>query len=323
MSQTTATAPTRAATPALGIGVLIACAVLCAALAMGLRNTFGLFLAPMTEAHGWTASGFAFAIALQVLLNGVCAAALRPARGPLRRARGDHGRRAALRGRHRSAWRCPTSLAAFTFFAGVMMGIAVSAAGMPVIIASLTRLLPEKPARPRRRARHGRLLLRAVPGGAAGRARHRRLRLAGGAAADGGRGAADDPARLPLNDNPAPQAGPRDEQTARQALSRAAPRRRPSGTSSPASSSAACMSLPDRPPAGLRASCDLPVAVGAGAIGLIGLFNIAGSLGAGELTPALEAAGAAGRHLRRARRADGLVHAGGRRPPRRCWSSPR
>jgi MFS family permease len=57
--------------PQAAAGVLIACAVLCAALAMGLRNTFGLFLAPMTEAHAWTASGFAFAIALQILLNGV------------------------------------------------------------------------------------------------------------------------------------------------------------------------------------------------------------------------------------------------------------
>jgi MFS family permease len=33
-----------------------------------------------------------------------------------------------------------SGLALFTFFAGIVMGIAVSAAGMPVIIASLTRL---------------------------------------------------------------------------------------------------------------------------------------------------------------------------------------
>ena len=35
------------------------------------------------------------------------------------------------------------SLPVFTFFAGVVMGVAVSAAGMPVVMASLTRLLPE------------------------------------------------------------------------------------------------------------------------------------------------------------------------------------
>src|SRR5512139_3533725 len=56
---------------ALPVGILMACAVTGAMLAMGLRQSFGLFLAPMTEAHAWTASGFAFAIALQVLLNGV------------------------------------------------------------------------------------------------------------------------------------------------------------------------------------------------------------------------------------------------------------
>lgn len=46
-------------------------AVCATAPAMGLRQSFGLFLAPMTEHHGWTASGFGFAVALQVPLNGV------------------------------------------------------------------------------------------------------------------------------------------------------------------------------------------------------------------------------------------------------------
>src|SRR5690349_19919761 len=50
--------------------ILIAAAVACAMLANGLRASFGLFLAPITAAHGWTGSGFAFAIALQILLNG-------------------------------------------------------------------------------------------------------------------------------------------------------------------------------------------------------------------------------------------------------------
>lgn len=51
-------------------GILIACAVAAAALAMGLRQSFGLFLAPMTAERGWSTSGFALAIAFQVLLNG-------------------------------------------------------------------------------------------------------------------------------------------------------------------------------------------------------------------------------------------------------------
>ena len=85
---------------------------------MGLRQSLGLFLAPMTEAHAWSASGFAFAIALQVLLNGLT----QPLWGQIadrhRRAAGHHGGRAAAGGRPRSAWRCRTSLAVFTFFAG-------------------------------------------------------------------------------------------------------------------------------------------------------------------------------------------------------------
>ena len=64
---------TTAAVPNLrvSVGVLLACAMFAAALGMGLRQTSGLFLAPMTAAHAWTASGFAFAIALQVLVNGI------------------------------------------------------------------------------------------------------------------------------------------------------------------------------------------------------------------------------------------------------------
>ncbi len=50
--------------------LLIGCAVVTAALAMGLRQSFGLFLAPMTTERGWSTSGFALAIAFQVLLNG-------------------------------------------------------------------------------------------------------------------------------------------------------------------------------------------------------------------------------------------------------------
>ncbi|MBX6744956.1 MAG: MFS transporter, partial [Acetobacteraceae bacterium] len=63
--------PLSTRSPAVSVGVLLACAMLTAALGMGLRQTSGLFLAPMTAAHAWSASGFAFAIALQTLLNGI------------------------------------------------------------------------------------------------------------------------------------------------------------------------------------------------------------------------------------------------------------
>ena len=126
----------------VSVGVLLACAMLAAALGMGLRQTSGLFLAPMTAAHAWTASGFAFAIALQVLVNGIT----QPLCGQVADRIG--GRKvlmagAALQAVAVAGMALSSSLPAFTFFAGIVMGVAVSAAGMPVVMASLTRLLPE------------------------------------------------------------------------------------------------------------------------------------------------------------------------------------
>jgi predicted MFS family arabinose efflux permease len=92
------------------------------------------------------------------------------------------------------------------------------------------------------------------------------------------------PLAVPLDGKPAPRPAGSDEETARQALARAF-----------RSQSFWCLffgffvcglhvsfltvHLP-----GFVHSCGLPVTVGAGAIGLIGLFNIAGSLAAGELS---------------------------------------
>ncbi len=142
MAEPASAAAAAAGARRLAAGALIAAAVLCAALAMGLRQSFGLFLAPMTAAHAWSASGFAFAIALQVLLNGLA----QPFCGQLADRLG--GRVVLVGGAALYAvgilgMALAEGLPLFTFFAGLVMGIAVSAAGMPVIIASLTRQLPE------------------------------------------------------------------------------------------------------------------------------------------------------------------------------------
>ncbi|MCA4918407.1 MAG: MFS transporter, partial [Roseomonas sp.] len=123
---------------ALPIALVITCAVCGAMLAMGLRQSFGLFLAPMTAEHGWAARDFAFAIGLQVLINGMS----QPFMGQLADRFG--GRRVVMGG---ALLYCmgilgmalSESVVPFTFFAGFIMGMAVSAAGMPTIIASLTR----------------------------------------------------------------------------------------------------------------------------------------------------------------------------------------
>jgi MFS family permease len=264
------------------VGVLLTTAVLCAALAMGLRNSFGLFLAPMTEANAWSASGFAFAIALQVLLNG----ATQPLWGQVADRVG--GRVVVVGGALLYAigilgMALSGGIGLFTFFAGVVMGVAVSAAGMPVIIASLTRLLPESQ---RGRAvglgtagsSFGQFLVVPLAGfGIVGLGWQTTLLLMAAVAL------LMIPLAIPLNDRPAPKAAAQVEETAKQALSRAF--RTPSfwflffgffvcGLHI----SFLTVHLP-----GFITSCGLHPSVGAGAIGLIGLFNVAGSLGAGEL----------------------------------------
>lgn len=265
------------------IGILIACAVACAALAMGLRQSFGLFLAPMTETHAWSASGFAFAIALSVLLNGL----FQPICGQIADRIG--GRAVVMGGTVLYAigiagMALSESMAAFTFFGGIIMGIAVSAAGMPVIMASLTRLLPESQ---RGRAvglgtagsSFGQFMVVPLAGfGIAGLGWEWTLWIMAGVAL------LIIPLAWPLADKPAPKAPGATEETARQVLARAF--RTPTfwflffgffvcGLHV----SFLTVHLP-----GFVHSCGLPVAVGAGAIGLIGLFNIAGSLAAGELS---------------------------------------
>jgi MFS family permease len=265
-------------------GTLIACAVAAAALAMGLRQSFGLFLAPMTEQHGWGASGFAFAIALQVLLNGVS----QPICGQIADRVG--GRAVIMGGAALYAlgilgMALSEGLPLFTFFAGLVMGVAVSAAGMPVIIASLTRLLPE--------SQRGRAVGLGTAGSSFGQflvvplAQLGILNFGWQGALFLMAGAAllMIPLAIPLSDRPAPpnpNAAP--EQTAREALRAAL--RAPSfwclffgffvcGVHV----SFLSVHLP-----GFVASCGLHASVGAAAISLIGLFNILGSLGAGELT---------------------------------------
>lgn len=263
-------------------GLLIACAVLAAALAMGLRQSFGLFLAPMTGDLGWSASGFALAIALQVLVNGVA----QPLCGQMADRIG--ARRVIMGGAVMYAlgimgMALSTSLFWFTFFAGVVMGVAVSAAGMPVIIASLTRLLPEE--------RRGRAVGLGTAGSSFGQfmvvpLSQLGISLAGWQGAlflMAGVALLMVPLALPLNDRPAAPMAGQVEETAGAAFSRAL--RSPSfwclffgffvcGLHV----SFLAVHLP-----GFVASCHLPASVGAAAIALIGLFNIAGSLVSGEL----------------------------------------
>ena len=57
--------------PRLSLPQLLLCGAAIVTLAMGIRHGFGLWLQPITQAHGWTRETFAFAIAVQNLAWGV------------------------------------------------------------------------------------------------------------------------------------------------------------------------------------------------------------------------------------------------------------
>ena len=71
-------------------------------LCMGMRQSLGLFMRPMTVDLGISAATFGFSIALQNIVWGVVAAVRRRARRPLRRAAGA-GRDGAHLRRRRSS----------------------------------------------------------------------------------------------------------------------------------------------------------------------------------------------------------------------------
>lgn len=274
---------------ALPIAVVIGFAVCGAMLAMGLRQSFGLFLAPMTAEHAWSARDFAFAIGLQVLVNGIT----QPFMGQLADRFG--GRYVVIGGAvlyslGMLGMALSVQALSFAFFAGLIVGMAVSAAGTPIIIASLARMLP-----PEMRGRAAGL---GTAGSSAGQ--FLVVPLAGFAIQGfGWQGAMFAmaaaallmiPLALPLNDRSVVPAGAgaaakeADDETARSALSRAL--RDPSFWYLSCGNfvcglhvSFLTVHLP-----GFVHSCGLPLYVGAGAISMIGLFNVVGSLTAGELS---------------------------------------
>jgi MFS family permease len=57
-------------TPALSLTRLLVCAALVVTLSMGIRHGFGLWMAPVSQTHGWSRETFSFALAIQNLVWG-------------------------------------------------------------------------------------------------------------------------------------------------------------------------------------------------------------------------------------------------------------
>ena len=119
--------------------LLFASLIVC--ISMGIRHTFGLFLAPMTQDHGWSREVFALAIALQNLAWG----ASQPFFGLIADRYGARrvlwaGAALYALGLAGMAWAASgTGLAAS---AGLLIGLAQSGTTYSVVFSAMSRLLP-------------------------------------------------------------------------------------------------------------------------------------------------------------------------------------
>lgn len=120
---------------------VLACAALILMLAMGVRQTMGLLLPPMTIANGWTRDEFAFAIALQNLLWG----AFVPFAGAIADRFGA-GRVLVASALAYMAGLVLMAMSstplAFDFSAGLLVGLALSGTTFGVVMGVVAKLAP-------------------------------------------------------------------------------------------------------------------------------------------------------------------------------------
>ncbi|HLX24562.1 MAG TPA: MFS transporter [Usitatibacter sp.] len=120
---------------------VLACAALILMLAMGVRQTMGLLLPPMTIANGWTRDEFAFAIALQNLLWG----AFVPFAGAISDRFGA-GRvliaSALFYMAGLAAMAMSATPLAFDFSAGLLVGLALSGTTFGVVMGVVAKVAP-------------------------------------------------------------------------------------------------------------------------------------------------------------------------------------
>ncbi|MBX3590691.1 MAG: MFS transporter [Burkholderiaceae bacterium] len=131
-------APARSAPSYLPV-LLFGCAIL--VISTGVRSSFGLFLPEMTQARGWSRETFSFAIAIQNLmwgLGGSFLGAMADKYGSMRTLL--LGALLYVVGFLGMAW--AESGAALSLSAGVVMGIAIGGTSFGIILATLGRVVP-------------------------------------------------------------------------------------------------------------------------------------------------------------------------------------
>ncbi len=131
-------APARSAPSYLPV-LLFGCAIL--VISTGVRSSFGLFLPEMTQARGWSRETFSLAIALQNLmwgLGGSFLGAMADKYGSMRTLL--LGAALYVAGFLGMAW--AESGASLSLSAGVVMGIAIGGTSFGIVLATLGRVVP-------------------------------------------------------------------------------------------------------------------------------------------------------------------------------------
>jgi MFS family permease len=122
--------------------LVLVCGALILSLSMGIRQSFGLFLEPMSHALGWKIGVLSLAIAVQNLLWGVVqpfAGAMADRYGTARTLAAGGALYAA--GILVMAWGGTPEL--FGLGAGVLVGLGVAAAGFPIVLGAVGRAAPD------------------------------------------------------------------------------------------------------------------------------------------------------------------------------------
>lgn len=138
MSVSAAARPSPALVPP---AVVVVCGCLIAILTFGPRSTMGFFLTPMTTANGWSREAFALAIALQNLLWGLgqpFAGMIADRYGTWRVLTGG----AALYALGLVLMAYTSDPTTLSFTAGVIVGLGIAGSAFFMVLAAFARLLP-------------------------------------------------------------------------------------------------------------------------------------------------------------------------------------
>ncbi|CAN5587218.1 MFS transporter [soil metagenome] len=122
---------------------VVLCGCLIALITYGLRTSFGLFAAPISEGRGWSPEVFALAIAIQNIVWGLG----QPFAGAVADRYGSARILAAggvVSGAGVALMAVSPTPAAFHLTAGVLVGLGLSGGSFTIVIAALGRLVPEE-----------------------------------------------------------------------------------------------------------------------------------------------------------------------------------